>query len=123
MWPIWGPPGSCRPKVGPMLSPSTLLSGTIYRNSLLGLSSMCSMRPRCIESLKCLIMTFQPLNPKKRALPHLWSGNPRPRQSLRAKMSSLRSRSSPVLNQRYVNSTWLFVIVNYFISHLYVSPK
>ena len=28
MWPTWGPPGSCRPKVGPMLAPWTLLSGT-----------------------------------------------------------------------------------------------
>ena len=27
MWPTWGPPGSCRPQVGPTLAPSTLLSG------------------------------------------------------------------------------------------------
>ena len=27
MGPIWGPPGSCRPKMGPMLAPWTLLSG------------------------------------------------------------------------------------------------
>ena len=27
MW-TWGPPGSCRPQVGPMLAPWTLLSGT-----------------------------------------------------------------------------------------------
>ena len=26
-WPTWGPPGSCRSKVGPMLAPWTLLSG------------------------------------------------------------------------------------------------
>ena len=26
-WPTWGPPGSCRPQVGPMLAPWTLLSG------------------------------------------------------------------------------------------------
>ena len=25
MWPTWGPPGSCRPQVGPMLAPWTLL--------------------------------------------------------------------------------------------------
>ena len=27
MWPTWSPPGSCRPHVGPMLTPWTLLSG------------------------------------------------------------------------------------------------
>ena len=27
MWPTWGPPGSYRPQVGPMLAPWTLLSG------------------------------------------------------------------------------------------------
>ena len=26
MGPTWGPPGSCRPQVGPMLTPWTLLS-------------------------------------------------------------------------------------------------
>ena len=29
MGPTWGPPGSCRPQMGPMLAPWTLLSGTI----------------------------------------------------------------------------------------------
>ena len=29
-WPTWGPPGSCRPQVGPMLAPWTLLSGLTY---------------------------------------------------------------------------------------------
>ena len=28
MGPSWGPPGSCRPQMGPMLAPWTLLSGT-----------------------------------------------------------------------------------------------
>ena len=27
MGPTWGPPGSCRPQMGPMLAPWTLLSG------------------------------------------------------------------------------------------------
>ena len=27
MGPIWGPPGSCRPQMGPLLAPWTLLSG------------------------------------------------------------------------------------------------
>ena len=27
MWPIWGTPGPCRPQMGPMLAPWTLLSG------------------------------------------------------------------------------------------------
>ena len=30
MGPTWGPPGSCRPQMGPMLAPRTLLSGNIY---------------------------------------------------------------------------------------------
>ena len=29
--PTWGPPGSCRPQVGPMWAPWTLLSAMIYR--------------------------------------------------------------------------------------------
>ena len=29
MGPTWGPPGSCRPQMGPMLAPWTLLSGEI----------------------------------------------------------------------------------------------
>ena len=30
MGPTWGPPGSCRPQMGPMLAPWTLLSGLVY---------------------------------------------------------------------------------------------
>ena len=30
MGPTWGPPGSCRPQVGPMLAPWTLLSGMVH---------------------------------------------------------------------------------------------
>ena len=30
MWPTWGPPGSCRSQVGPMLAPWTLLSGMLF---------------------------------------------------------------------------------------------
>ena len=29
MGPAWGPPGSCRPQMGPMLAPWTLLSGIV----------------------------------------------------------------------------------------------
>ena len=29
MWPTWGPPESCRPQMGPMLVPWTLLSGNM----------------------------------------------------------------------------------------------
>ena len=31
MGPTWGPPGSCRPQMGPMLAPWTLLSGNGYQ--------------------------------------------------------------------------------------------
>ena len=30
MGPTWGPPGSCRPQMGPMLAPGTLLSGALH---------------------------------------------------------------------------------------------
>ena len=30
MGPTWGPPGSCRPQMGPMLAPWTLLSGKVW---------------------------------------------------------------------------------------------
>ena len=30
MGPAWGPPGSCRPQMGPMLAPWTLLSGYMW---------------------------------------------------------------------------------------------
>ena len=30
LWPTWGPPGSCRPQMGPMMSPWTLLWGISY---------------------------------------------------------------------------------------------
>ena len=29
VWPTWGPPWACRPQVGPMLAPWTLLSGLV----------------------------------------------------------------------------------------------
>ena len=34
MGPTWGPPGSCRPQMGPMLAPWTLLSGVSYAAKL-----------------------------------------------------------------------------------------
>ena len=33
MGPTWGPPGSCRPQMGPMLAPWTLLSGMTIANA------------------------------------------------------------------------------------------
>ena len=33
MGPTWGPPGSCRPPMGPMFAPWTLLSGMWYQDS------------------------------------------------------------------------------------------
>ena len=44
-WRTWGPPGSCRPQVGPMLAPWTLLSGfshsSIFALELFGLFRLC----------------------------------------------------------------------------------
>ena len=36
MGPTWGPPGSCRPQMGPMLAPWTLLSGCVRDQPLKG---------------------------------------------------------------------------------------
>ena len=33
--PTWGPPGSCRPQMGPMLAPWSLLSGVYFANQLI----------------------------------------------------------------------------------------
>ena len=35
MGPTWGPPGYCRPQMGPMLAPWTLLLGIIFQSTLL----------------------------------------------------------------------------------------
>ena len=43
MGPTWGPPGSCRPQMGPMVSPWTLLSGSHY----------CAV---CDSMLECVIL-------------------------------------------------------------------
>ena len=37
MGPTWGPPGSCRPQVGPMLAPWSLLSGFIGTEAIIWL--------------------------------------------------------------------------------------
>ena len=37
MGPTWGPPGSCRPQMGPMLTPRTLLSVTCFSDGRAGL--------------------------------------------------------------------------------------
>ena len=34
MWPTWGPPGSCRPQLSPMLAPWALLSGNLSLSEL-----------------------------------------------------------------------------------------
>ena len=40
MGPTWGPPGSCRPQMGPMLAPWTLLSG--YHTSKVFCAAACA---------------------------------------------------------------------------------
>ena len=52
MGPTWGPPGSCRPQIGPMLAPWTLLSGTAFHQLLALIAGICqALRPK---SLSCL---------------------------------------------------------------------
>ena len=39
MGPTWGPPGSCRPQIGPMLAPWTLISGKLQVSDLVWITS------------------------------------------------------------------------------------
>ena len=55
MGPTWGPPGSCRPQMGPVLAPWTLLSG----NALIWCQS--TRRPRHV----CLIAAYHHLIEKQ----------------------------------------------------------
>ena len=48
MGPTWGPPGSCRPQVGPMLAPWTLLSG---------LFSWWACYPQHVSTPHCILLT------------------------------------------------------------------
>ena len=41
MGPTWGPSGSCRPQMGPMLAPWTLLSGLALWHSCCGVTYLC----------------------------------------------------------------------------------
>ena len=40
MGPIWGPPGPCRPQMGPLLAPWALLSGILWRHDTTILESL-----------------------------------------------------------------------------------
>ena len=65
MGPTWGPPGSCRPQMGPMLAPWTLLSG-------LGAWPRASLPLGERRDLGC------PLPLCERSSPHLEEGRSRP---------------------------------------------
>ena len=49
MGPTWGPPGSCRPQMGPMLAPWTLLLGLVMMKAGHGFT-FCITDPLCEES-------------------------------------------------------------------------
>ena len=49
VWPTWGPPWSCRPQVGPILAPWTLLSGKpsmvqMKACHMFGIKPLCDLR-------------------------------------------------------------------------------
>ena len=56
MGPTWGPPGSCRPQMGPMLAPWTMLSGSIHclLNAILTKSNPIHFRDSCQPPLGIL---------------------------------------------------------------------
>ena len=47
MGPTWGPPGSCRPQMGPMLAPWTLLSGYMLNASSGEVVEICCAKGQC----------------------------------------------------------------------------
>ena len=59
MGPTWGPPGSCRPQMGPMLAPWTLLSGIFLKHHDMGYSSSVHLYRRsdnsCLFKIICQI--------------------------------------------------------------------
>ena len=57
MGPTWGPPGSCRPQMGPMLASWTLLSGTLCNNDPISIRHR-----RRFDGLCCLRFVFDPKN-------------------------------------------------------------
>ena len=69
MGPTWGPPGSCRPQMGPMLAPWILLSGMIPTGQIFILLS-----PWVIHVIHYIILVEQSANaaPFKIALPRVF---------------------------------------------------
>ena len=53
-WPTWGPPGPCRPQLGPMLAPWTLLSGWVFHpgNHIQGPQSILSFNQLSTTDMK-----------------------------------------------------------------------
>ena len=58
MWPTWGPPGSCRPQMGPMLAPWTLLPGLLWRCHYLLLEQTASRLSRCRKIKSCTFISL-----------------------------------------------------------------
>ena len=59
MGPTWGPPGTCRPQMGPMLAPWTLLSGCVYLPGSAGLYQYASMDTRAVSGeVAFLVINF-----------------------------------------------------------------
>ena len=49
--PTLGPPGSCRPQVGPMSAPGTLLSGYINIANTLGMEKVSMRETKCATAI------------------------------------------------------------------------
>ena len=87
MGPTWGPPGSCRPQMGPMLAPWTLLSGYIR------------VPNRSVLSLHTILWSQNPW-------PRLSSGNIRTTRNMAPNLQSTcfcygwRSGGCPVTSRR-----------------------
>ena len=75
-WPTWGPPGSCRPQVGPKLAPWTLLSGyrwLVWSHSLWLYSSNLYLHIACTWFVNIIINSYGLINSHVQICYALWS--------------------------------------------------
>ena len=80
MGPTWGPPGSCRPQMGPMLAPWTLLSGMLpWATGVLGrnfvyVQDNATWRPTTafLTQQNVEVMNWPVWNPDMNFTEHVW---------------------------------------------------
>ena len=74
-WPTWGPPGSCRPQLGPMLAPWTLLSGHYLSEKLISVSLESSCYNVEILGVFATIVLVSIASPVRMLCDFSWNGS------------------------------------------------